>query len=107
MDATGGAPGGGFDLLLRGGHLIDPLHGLDGPGDVATAGGRIAAVGVDLPIEGAARVIDVSGLYVTPGIIDMHAHVFAWHRRSTLSLDPHVNTFSAGVTTVVDAGTSG
>ena len=52
-------------------------------------------------------VLDVAGCYVTPGIIDMHAHVFSTHRRSTLSLDPHVNTFSSGVTTVVDAGTAG
>ena len=49
----------------------------------------------------------MAGCYVVPGIIDMHAHVFSSHRRSTLSLDPHVNTFSSGVTTVVDAGTAG
>ncbi|MGN6564677.1 MAG: amidohydrolase/deacetylase family metallohydrolase [Thermomicrobiales bacterium] len=95
------------DLILRGGHVIDPLNDLDGPADVAIADGRIVAVGPNLSTEGAARVLDVSGRYVTPGIIDMHAHVFHWHQRSRLSLDPHVNTFSAGVTTVVDAGTSG
>jgi dihydroorotase len=74
---------------------------------VRIAGGRIAAVGTDLPATGGETLLDVSGHYVVPGIIDMHAHVFATHRRSTLSLDPHVNTFSSGVTTVVDAGTSG
>ncbi len=95
------------DLLLRGGHVIDPRHGLDGPLDLAIAGGKIVGVGPDLPTAGAARVIDVAGLYVTPGIIDMHAHVFATHARSRLSLDPHLHTFSSGVTTVVDAGTSG
>ncbi|MGH2560904.1 MAG: hypothetical protein ACRDJH_17705 [Thermomicrobiales bacterium] len=52
-------------------------------------------------------MLDVAGHYVTPGIIDMHAHVFHTHRRSGLSLHPLVNTFSSGVTTVVDAGTAG
>lgn len=96
-----------YDLILRGGHVIDPAHGIDGPADVALVGGRIAAVGTDLATAGAARVLDVAGYYVTPGIIDMHAHCFNGHRRSGLSLHPHVNTFSSGVTTVVDAGTAG
>lgn len=95
------------DLILRGGHVIDPLNGHDGPLDVAIAGGKIAAVGRGLSTEGAARVLDLDGLYVTPGIIDMHAHVCSSHRRSRLSLDPIVHTFSSGVTTVVDAGTAG
>ncbi len=95
-----------YDLVLRGGRVIDPAHGRDGVMDVALAGGRVAAVGAGLDV-GAARVIDVPGLYVTPGIIDMHAHCFEGHRRSRLSLNPHVNTFSSGVTTVVDAGTAG
>ena len=95
------------DLLLRGGHVIDPGNGIDGTADVLLAEGRVAAVGPDLPARGVDRVLDVAGHYVTPGIIDMHAHVFHTHRRSRLSLDPHVQTFSAGVTTVVDAGTSG
>ena len=95
------------ELLLQGGRVIDPLHVVDGVADVAIAGGKIVAVGPDLSTEGVARVLDVRGHVVTPGIIDMHAHVFPWHRRSRLSLDPHVNTFSSGVTTVVDAGTAG
>jgi dihydroorotase len=95
------------DLILAGGHVIDPANGIDGVRDVAIADGRIAAVGPSLPGEDAAQIIDVSGRYVTPGIIDMHAHVAASHRRSRLSLDPHVQTFSSGVTTVVDAGTTG
>ena len=95
------------DLLLKGGHVIDSSNGLDGPADVAIVAGRIAAVGPDLPSGEAARVLDVAGRYVTPGIIDLHAHVFATHQRSGLSLHPLVNTFSSGVTTVVDAGTAG
>ena len=94
-------------LLLKGGHVIDPANGIDRLADVRLSGGRIAAVGPDLPLAGGETVLDVAGYYVMPGIIDMHAHVFSTHRRSTLSLDPHVNTFSSGVTTVVDAGTAG
>ena len=101
------SPGsGGPDLLLQGGHVIDPINGINGPADVAVGGGRVLAVGPDLPTAGR-TVLDVAGCYVTPGLIDMHAHVFHTHRRSALSLEPRVNTFSAGVTTVVDAGTSG
>ena len=95
------------DLLLKGGHVIDPANGLDAPLDLAIAGDRIAAVGANLSTEGVARVLDLAGHYVTPGIIDLHAHVCSSHARSTLSLDPHVHTFSSGVTTVVDAGTAG
>lgn len=95
------------DLLLVGGHVIDPANGIDGPADVAIGDGKIVAVGPNLSPEGVETVLDVAGHYVTPGIIDMHAHVFHTHRRSGLSLHPHVNTFSSGVTTVVDAGTSG
>ncbi|HEV2065274.1 MAG TPA: amidohydrolase/deacetylase family metallohydrolase, partial [Thermomicrobiales bacterium] len=67
----------------------------------------IVAVGRDLPGEGAEAILDVAGHYVTPGLIDMHAHVFHTHKRSALSLHPLVYTFSSGVTTVVDAGTAG
>src|SRR5829696_3794813 len=94
-------------LLLKGGHVIDTANGLDHLADVHVNGGRVAAVGPDLPSSAAGTVLDVAGSYVVPGIIDMHAHVFSTHRRSALSLDPHVNTFSSGVTTVVDAGTAG
>ena len=98
---------GRFDLLIRGGRVIDPASGLDAASDIAIADGKIAAVGPSLPSAGAERVIDVAGLVVTPGIVDMHCHVFATHARSTLSLPPEVNTLSGGITTVVDAGTSG
>src|SRR5947209_6278411 len=90
------------DLLLKGGHVIDPLNGRNAPADVAITGGRITGCGQNLSTEGVGRVLDVSGCYVTPGIVDLHAHVCASHPRSTLSLDPHVHTFSSGVTTVVD-----
>ncbi|MGH2535597.1 MAG: amidohydrolase/deacetylase family metallohydrolase [Thermomicrobiales bacterium] len=95
------------ELILAGGHVIDPANGINGPADVAIGEGKIVAVGPGLSTEGVERVLDVAGHYVTPGIIDMHAHVFYTHRRSDLSLHPLVNTFSSGVTTVVDAGTAG
>ena len=107
MTATDPEKDEGVELLLRGGHVIDPANGIDGVADVAIGGGRIIAVGAELPADGDATVLDVSGRYVTPGIIDMHAHVFHTHERSGLSLHPLVNTFSSGVTTVVDAGTAG
>src|SRR5689334_350508 len=64
-----------YDLLLKGGHVLDPANGLDGILDVAVAGGKIAAVGKDIPAAQAKKVVDVAGLYVTPGLIDIHYHV--------------------------------
>ena len=95
------------NLLLKGGYVIDPANGIDRRADVRLSEGRVEAVTHDMPSASGESVLDVSGYYVVPGIIDMHAHVFSTHRRSRLSLDPHVNTFSSGVTTVVDAGTAG
>jgi dihydroorotase len=95
------------NLLLKGGHVIDPANRIDRRADVRLSAGRVAAVKHDMPATPGETVLDVAGYYVVPGIIDMHAHVFSTHRRSTLSLDPHVNTFSSGVTTIVDAGTAG
>src|SRR5215218_1882582 len=95
------------DLLLKGGHVIDPANGIDRRADVHLSEGRVTAVAQDVPSTSGETVLDVAGSYVVPGIIDMHAHVYSTHRRSTLSLDPLVNTFSSGVTTVVDAGTAG
>ncbi|HVL25520.1 MAG TPA: amidohydrolase/deacetylase family metallohydrolase [Thermomicrobiales bacterium] len=95
------------EIVLRHGHVIDPANGVDAIADVRIAGGVIEAVQRDLPARPGDREIDLTGLLVTPGIIDMHAHVAHTHSRSTLSLHPLVNTLSSGVTTVVDAGTTG
>jgi dihydroorotase len=95
------------DVLLQGGHVIDPANGIDGPADVLISDGKIAEVGPAISAPAKADVVDVAGRYVTPGIIDMHAHCFETHSRSDLSLNPIVHTFSSGVTTVVDAGTAG
>jgi dihydroorotase len=100
-----------YDLLLRGGHVVDPANGLDAPADVAIAGGKIAQVAPGIDPARAARTVDVSGLYVTPGLIDIHVHVYA-HRGPggpgfQASVIPDAHSFRAGVTTFVDAGTSG
>jgi dihydroorotase len=103
---------GQYDLLLKGGHVIDARNGISATRDVAIQGGRIAAVENDIPASKAAKVVDVSGLYVTPGLIDIHVHVYAGtgHRggyNGDNSVYPDGFTFRSGVTTVVDAGSSG
>ncbi len=102
-----------IDLLLKGGHVIDPKNQIDSKMDVAIVNGKIAQVAADIPAKGAKLVVDVSGLLVTPGLIDMHGHVFqgtepdAYIANGLTSLPPDGFTFRAGVTTVVDAGSSG
>ena len=96
-----------IDVLLRGGHVIDPKNGLNAVADVAIAGGKVVGVAPDISTAGAKTVYDVAGRYVTPGIIDMHVHCAPFHEGSTWSIWPDVATLSVGVTTVVDAGTVG
>lgn len=101
------------DLLIRNGHVIDPRNGIDGVRDVAIADGKIVRVGTNLSAEGVEQVIDATGLYVTPGLIDMHGHVFwgtepdAYLANSYSSVAPDGFTFRSGVTTIVDAGGPG
>ncbi len=100
-----------IDILLKGGHLIDPKNNIDSRMDVAIAGGKILKVGKDIPAAGAKKVIDAEGLYITPGLIDLHTHVFVGSKDGFAdgfsSLSPDDITFKAGITTVADAGTSG
>jgi len=92
-----------YDLLLRGGHVIDPKNSIDGPADVAVTDGTIAAVAPAL--TGAAeRTVEIPGLYVTPGLIDMHAHVYGGYEGW---LFPDQHSLPNGVTTVVDTGGAG
>ena len=96
----------GIDILLKGGHVIDPKNQIDGRMDVAIAGDKIVQVARDIPARDARRVIDVAGYYVTPGLIDMHVHAFSSETpSSSLLIDGF--TFRAGVTTAVDAGSAG
>ena len=96
-----------FDLLVTGGRVIDPGQGIMGPADVAIRGGRIAVVGGpgSLRPGPATQTIDASGRLVTPGLIDLHTHVF--DGISILGIDADTTCLPTGVTTVVDAGTAG
>jgi|SRR5579885_3374133 dihydroorotase len=100
-----------YDLLLKGGHVIDAKNNVNAVRDVAVSGNRIAAVAADIPASDARLTIDVSGLYVTPGLVDMHVHVFAGSMNREYTgencVRPDGFTFRSGVTTVVDAGSSG
>lgn len=101
-----------YELLLKGGHVIDSRNGLNAVRDVAIAGGRVAAIAADIPASQAQQVVDVSGLYVTPGLVDIHVHAYPGERRGTyaggdLSVMPDGFTLRNCVTTVADAGSSG
>jgi len=101
-----------YDLLLKGGRVIDPKNNINRPLDVAIKDGKIARIAEDIPASEAARLADVSGLYVMPGLIDIHVHVYAGTGQPGVltgdsSVYPDGFTFRSGVTTVVDAGTSG
>src|SRR6185312_15905484 len=91
------------NLILRGGHVIDPANRIDGVLDVAVSGNRITAVGPNLAPSPGAKVIDVSKFYVVPGLVDLHMHVFGYEG----AIDPDENALPAGTTTIVDAGGSG
>ena len=103
-----------IDILLKGGHVIDPKNNIDTKMDVAIAGGKILQVAADIPVMKAKKVIDVSGMLVTPGLIDMHVHVFQGTdlnstsvANSSRSQQADAFSFRSGVTTVVDAGSAG
>src|SRR6266851_4064205 len=101
-----------YDLLLKGGHVIDGKNKISAIRDVAISGGKIAEVAARIDPAKAHKVVNVAGLYVTPGLVDIHVHVYAGTgQRGAYSGDnsiyPDGFTFRSGVTTVVDAGSSG
>jgi len=101
-----------YDLLLKGGHLIDPRNRVSARRDLAIRDAKIAAVAESIPSSQALKTVDVSGLYVTPGLVDIHVHVYAGTGMrgaysGDLSVYPDPFTYRTGVTTVVDAGSSG
>ncbi|MCI0350867.1 MAG: amidohydrolase/deacetylase family metallohydrolase, partial [Acidobacteriales bacterium] len=100
-----------YDLLLKGGHVIDSRNGINAVRDVAVKDGKIAAVASNISPAQALKTVNVSGLYVTPGLVDIHVHVYATTGMPAYAGDksvfPDGFTFRNGVTTVVDAGTSG
>src|SRR6266571_7901631 len=101
-----------YDVLIKGGHVLDPGQGLDGPLDIAIAGGRIVALEPDIVTSEAARTVQVRGAqrYVVPGLIDLHTHVAFGATTPGVGMgcvDPDVGGVGSGVTTLVDAGSVG
>ncbi|AKP50368.1 amidohydrolase/deacetylase family metallohydrolase [Cyclobacterium amurskyense] len=102
-----------YDLLIKGGHLMDPKNNIDEPMDIAIKGDKIALVQKSISSDLAAEVIDVKGLYVSPGLVDIHTHNFygldpkGQYSSGYSAIHPDGYTFPFGVTTVVDTGGSG
>ncbi|MEO5997506.1 MAG: amidohydrolase/deacetylase family metallohydrolase [Chitinophagaceae bacterium] len=101
-----------YDLLIKNGHLIDPKNHINTKRDIAIVNGKIAKVVDHIPASQSKKTIDATGLYVVPGLIDIHTHVFVGTKPDKFadgiySVSPDDFTFRSGVTTVVDAGTSG
>jgi dihydroorotase len=101
-----------YDLLIKNGHVIDPKNNINAVKDIAVANGKIAKVGDNISATETKKVIDATGLYVVPGLIDMHTHVFVGSKANAFadgvnSVVADDFSFRSGVTTVVDAGTSG
>ena len=101
-----------IDFLLKGGHLIDAKNKINSRMDVAVKDGKIFRVAADIPASSSKKTVDISGLYIAPGLLDIHGHVFHGTDTNYLSnsldaLPPDGFTFRAGVTTVVDAGGAG
>jgi dihydroorotase len=101
-----------YDLLIQGGHVVDAKDGLSAVRDVAIRDGRIAAVAEHIDPASALKTVSAKGLYVTPGLIDIHVHVYASTGEAHSyagdnSVFPDGFTFRVGVTTVADAGCAG
>ncbi len=102
-----------YDIVIKGGHVIDPKNNIDAVMDIAIGNGKIALVSKDIDPKQGIQVIDAKGMYVTPGLVDIHTHDFYGtqpdhqYEDGNLGIAPDGYTFRNGVTTVVDAGSSG
>lgn len=96
-------PSAHYDLVIRGGTVLDPAAHLRGEPDVAIAGGRIAAVEPSIPADRATVTVDARGKLVVPGIIDLHTHIF----RGLRGAEPDTACLARGSTTVLDGGSVG
>src|SRR6185437_5432825 len=94
-----------YDLLLTDGEVLDPAAGLKGRMDIGIAGGKIVEIGADLPQKEARRTVSAKGRLVTPGLVDVHAHVFV----NAHDMGHRTDHFcrASGVTTLCDAGSTG
>jgi len=103
--SAAGQAAASYDLLIRGGRVVDPSQKINGAMDVAITGGKIAAVAANIPANRAKQVFDASGKLVTPGLINVHAHLYRYVY--PISVDPDAVGLPAGVTTLIDAGSAG
>jgi dihydroorotase len=94
-----------YDLVIRGGTVVDPAQGIHAPMDVAFAGGRVAALAPEIPATQALETVEAAGMLVTPGLVDLHVH--AYWGVSHYGIDPDPHFVARGATTVVDAGSAG
>jgi dihydroorotase len=99
-----------YDLVLKGGRVIDPANQIDAQMDVGIRAGKIAQLKHSIPDEQTLQSLDVSGMYVIPGLLDIHTHVYPFHptpKSYVESINADAHLFSSGVTTAVDTGTAG
>jgi dihydroorotase len=102
-----------YDIVIKGGHIIDPKNDIDAVMDIAVNSGKIALISKNIDPKEGIQVVDAKGMYVTPGLIDIHTHDFYGtqpdhqYEDGNLGISPDGFTFRNGVTTVVDAGSSG
>lgn len=105
--------GQSYDIVIKGGHVIDPKNGIDAVMDIAIGNGKIVLLSKDIDPKQGIQVVDAKGMYVTPGLIDIHTHDFYGtqpdhqYEDGNLGIAPDGFSFRNGVTTVVDAGSSG
>ena len=97
-----------YNIVIKGGHVIDPKNNIDGPMDIAVKDGKIALVARNIDATDALQVVDATEMYVTPGLIDMHIHANErWPAVGPNPIPPDGFTLRVGVTTAVDAGCTG
>ena len=102
-----------YSIVIKDGHVIDPKNNINAVMDIAIADGKIVSVARNIDTRNATQVVNAKGLYVTPGLIDIHTHNFVGtnldqaYMNGPLGVVPDGFTFRSGVTTVVDAGSSG
>ncbi len=102
-----------YSIVIKNGHVIDPKNNIDGIRDIAVNNGKILEVAKNINAANALQVVNAKGFYVTPGLIDIHTHNFIGtnldqaYMNGPNAVAPDGFTFRTGVTTVVDAGSSG